>query len=111
MAEAYGVGDHVDLDDLPAREREAERPEQPSARSQDDSHRPVHERRSCEPGTPREVYRLLGPGPRTADLPRCARSHGSLVGSDHDVRVEDREKPVEVTAAQGSEEGVDDFPL
>jgi len=109
--EARRVGDHVHVDDLPLREREGDDPEQSSTRSQDDSHRTVHERNSREPGPAPEVERLPGPGPRTADLPRCARSDGSLVGPDHDVRVEHREKPVEVPAAQGSEEGDDDFSL
>lgn len=69
LAEARGIGDHVDLDDLPAREREAEHPEQPSTRNEDDSHRTVHERRSCEPGTSREGERALSPGPRAALRP------------------------------------------
>jgi len=33
------------------------------------------------------------------------------VGSENDFRVEQREKCAEVTAARGSEEGVDDFAL
>jgi hypothetical protein len=33
------------------------------------------------------------------------------VGSDHDVWIENRKKRVEVTAARGSEEGVDNFSL
>ena len=100
LAKARGVGDHVDLDDLPVREREPEDPKQPSSWSHDGSDRPVHERRSCESGTPREGERLLGPDPRTTDLSRCTRTHGSVVGSDHDVRVEQREQRVEVTRAR-----------
>ena len=96
LAKALGVGDHVDLDDLPACDREAECPKQPSTRSHDNSHRPVHKRRSCEPGMARKGDRPLGPGPRTADLSRCARR---AVGSNHDVRIEHSDERVEVTTA------------
>src|SRR5947208_3512344 len=37
--------------------------------------------------------------------------HGRLVGSEHDIWVEYREKRVEVTAARGSEKGIDHFSL
>src|SRR6266566_9616445 len=37
--------------------------------------------------------------------------HDRLVGSEHDIWVEHREKCVEVTAARGSEESVDYFSL
>src|SRR4051794_41792772 len=37
--------------------------------------------------------------------------HGSAVGSEDDVRVEEREKCVEFAAAGGSEEGVDNLSL
>ena len=38
----------------------------------------------------------------------CARTDGYVVGAEHDVRVEHREQRVEVAAARGGEEGVDD---
>jgi hypothetical protein len=50
-----------------------------------------------------------GHGRRTADLRRCARRHGSAVGSKHDVRDEQLKERVEVTAARGRKEGVDHF--
>jgi hypothetical protein len=52
LVEVLEVGDHVDLDDLPACDREAEYCEQPSAWSDDDSNGAVHECRLCGPGTP-----------------------------------------------------------
>ena len=72
LAEAFGVGDYVDLDDLPASDRKTECTKQPSTRSHDDSHRSVYERQSCEARAARVGERSLGPSPRTADLPRYA---------------------------------------
>ncbi len=46
-----------------------------------------------------------------ADLPGRSRRHGTAVGSEHDVRVEHREQLLEVTAARGGEEGIDDRSL
>jgi hypothetical protein len=109
LAEALGVGNHVDLDDLPAAGGEAENHKEPSTRSDGDSHGSVDERRSCGPGTP--LGRHPRHGRRTTDLPRLARRHGCVVGSEHDFRVEHRDERVEVAAARGSEEGVDDFSL
>jgi hypothetical protein len=102
LAKALGVGEYVDFDDLPAHDREAEYDTRPSAWSPHGSRGSVHKRRLCGPGMPREG---LGHGRRTTDLARCACLHGCAVGSEHDVRVEHREKRVEVTASRGSEEG------
>ncbi len=46
LTEARGVGDHVDLDDLPACDREIEYEEQPTMLGHDDSYGSVHESRS-----------------------------------------------------------------
>ena len=103
-----GVGQDVDLDDLPARDREPEDRGRPSTRRRNDSRRSVHECRSGERAKPpREGERLLGHGRRAPDHPRCARGHGADVGSEHHVGVERREQGVEVTAAGGGQEGVD----
>src|SRR5215217_7417012 len=40
-----------------------------------------------------------------------ARTHGTAIDSQHDVRVEHREQRLEVTLARGSEEGVDGLLL
>src|SRR5215207_7628051 len=100
LAEARGVGDRVDLDDLPIPDREAEYHKEPSTRSHDDSRGSVDERRSCGPGSP--LSRPPGRGWRTMYLPRCrcAHSHGTAVCSEHDVRVEHRDKRVEVSASR-----------
>src|SRR5215217_167005 len=70
LAEARGVGEDIDLDDLPPPDREAHDRKRPSTRSHDDSRGSVHERRSYERGEPREGERLLGHRPHAADLPR-----------------------------------------
>jgi hypothetical protein len=90
LAKALGVGDHVDFDDLAARDREAEYEQQPSTRSHDDTHGSVYERYLCEAGTPREGERLLGDSRRTAGR-RRARRCGTAVRPDHDVWVEHRD--------------------
>jgi hypothetical protein len=113
-AEPCGVGEHVDFDDLPARDREAHHRNQPSPWSHDDARGTVHQCRLREPGKPREAAsgeRLLAHGPRTADQPPGAHSHGTGIGADHDIWVEHRQQRGEVTVARGSEEGVNDFPL
>src|SRR6266545_3825113 len=111
LAQACGVGEDVDLDDLPFRHREAHDRKRLSTCDDDQSRGSVHQRRMGEPGPPREAQRLLGHGPRTAYLPRCARGRGTEIGSEHDVRVEHRDQRVEVAVARGGEEGVDDRPL
>jgi uncharacterized protein YbjT (DUF2867 family) len=105
LVNALGVGDRADLDDLPATDREAEYHKEPSTRSHDDSHRSVDERRSCGPGTP--LGHPLDHGWRTTDPPRYARRRGTAVCSEHYLRVEHRNKRVEVSGARGSKEGVD----
>src|SRR5829696_4139856 len=52
LAEALGVGEDVDLDDLPPPDREAHDRKRPSTRSHDDSYGSVHERQSYEWGEP-----------------------------------------------------------
>jgi hypothetical protein len=110
-AETQGVGDHVDLGDLPTGDREAEHSKQPPTRGPDESHRPVDERQLHESGNLRECECPCGPVPRPTDLPRRTRTRQSFVYSHHDIWVEYREKAFEVTAAQGSEEGVDHISL
>ena len=89
LAEALGVGEHVDFDDPPARDREAECDTRPSARRPHQPRRAIHKRRLCGLGAPREG---LGHCGRAADLRRCAHLHGCAVGPEYDVRVEQREK-------------------
>lgn len=43
--------------------------------------------------------------------PVAPHIHGCAIGSEHDVWVEKREQRVEVAAARGGEERVDDFSL
>ena len=51
LAEAHGVGDHVDLDKLPTRNCEIEPEEQPTMPDHDDPYGSVHESKSRSLGT------------------------------------------------------------
>jgi hypothetical protein len=82
LAEALEVGDQVDLDDLPAGDREGEYDARPSGLGPHGSRRSVQERWLCEPGSPEEG---IGHGRRTADLVRRADLHGRAVGTEDDV--------------------------
>src|SRR6266568_7321515 len=108
LAKVLWVGKHIDCDNLPTSNREAEDDTQSPARSPHKSNGPVYERQFCCPGSPRE---LPGHGQRTANLLQSAHMHGCLIGSKHSIWVEHRKKGVEVTTARGSEEGVDYFSL
>ncbi len=108
MAEPHGVGDQVDGDDHPARDREAEDDTRLFARSPHGSGGPVHECRLCRASMPRQG---VGHGRRAADLARCTQMHGRGVGAEHDIWVEQRDQRVEITAARGREEGVDNVSL
>jgi hypothetical protein len=61
-AEALGVGEDVDLDDLPARYREAHDRPRHSPRGRYGPRGPVHERRLGEGGQPRVGECLTSPG-------------------------------------------------
>src|SRR5829696_5118225 len=87
-AEAVRVGEHVDLDDLPARDREAHDGYRPSVPSRHEPRGPVHERRPRKRGQPREGKRPPGNRPRATDQAR--RPRGPVVGPEHDVLVEHR---------------------
>jgi len=64
--EALRVGNQVNCDDLPVRDREAEYDLRTSMRSPHESHRSIHERQLGISRTPRE---LLSHGWRTTNLP------------------------------------------
>ena len=59
----------------------------------------------------REGERLAGDRRRAADVARRRRGQRADVGAEHDVRVEQREQRLEVAAARGREECVDDRAL
>ena len=111
VAEAVGVGEDVDGDDLPAGDREAHDRHRLSMRCGDDSGDSVHHPRLRAVGDPGEGERLPGHGRRAVDLRQSACGHGAAVGAEHHVGGEDGEERGEVTAARGGQEGVDDLAL
>jgi hypothetical protein len=102
LAESRRVSDHFNFDDLLARDLEDHYQDQPSTRSHDDTHGPVHERQLCEPGTSREGECLLSHSRCVADLVRFACRHSSTVNSNHNIRGEHRQKRLKVTVARCS---------
>ena len=102
------AGEHVDVDHLAVPDREVPRHLGPSAHRPHDADGPVDERRLGSLGTTREG---AGDRRRALGLLRRAHVHGRGIGDEHDVRVEQRHKSVEVTTAGRGEEGVDDRSL
>ena len=68
----------------------------------------MHEHPLYRPREPREHQRLLGRRSRTASDPRCARAS---IRSDYNIWIEHRDEGIEVAAAHGGEEGVNNFSL
>src|SRR6478672_9253200 len=96
LVEAVVRSEHVDVDDLAVTDREVPGDLGTSA------HRPY------EPDGAVDERSLAGDGGSAPNFLRRAHSHGGGVGDEHDVRVEQGHERVEVTAARGGEEGVDD---
>ncbi|MGH6919834.1 MAG: hypothetical protein ACREJ0_19270, partial [Geminicoccaceae bacterium] len=97
------VGDQVDPGDLPVLDRELEGDAGPSTRRLDELRQPTDQGRPRGLGTLREgVGRSRG----TPDFPRGAQLDRCVVGQDHDVGIEHREKGVEVAGPRRREERV-----
>src|SRR5262249_28793751 len=111
LAKALGVGEDVDLDDLPVPDREAHDRNWPATWRYDNAGGPVHQCRPHERGEPREGERLLGDGPSAADHRWDAHRHDPEVGLEHHIWVENRHEHSEVAIARGSEERVNDCSL
>src|SRR6266849_10765008 len=97
LTQPFRIADGLDLDDLPAPDREVEYHHEPPTRSHDHSDRPIDERRLCSPCAALDGSVRDGGG--TADLRRRATQGGS-VASQHSVRIEDCQKRVEVAVAR-----------
>jgi hypothetical protein len=109
VAEALGVGDCFDFDDLSVCDGEAKHHEEASAWGYDDSDFAIYESRlgcACT-----AFDSTIGYGCCAADLGRYAPGHGGGIGAEYDVGVKDCEKGLEVTATGGGEEGIDDLSL
>src|SRR5262245_12682832 len=105
LAQARGVGKYVDLDNLAMPDRKAHHCKRPSSwKPRNDSCGPIHQHPLRELGKLREAQRLFGHGLRAANLPRYTHHHATAIGAQHDLRVEHRQKCLEVAATRGSQE-------
>ena len=80
----------------------------PPVRPHEAAASPFDERRLAQPGPAPTNVSATAAAPRTSRV-GAHRLHRGGVGPEHDVRVEHREQRVEVAAARGGEEGVDDL--
>ena len=98
LAEAVGVGHHLDGGDPPVREAERERHPGPTAGSPDEAGDAVEQGRPGRPGATGERV-AHGRRPRTsAPAPTCT---AAVVGAEDDVGVEQGHQGVEVAVAGG----------
>jgi hypothetical protein len=108
---AFGIADGVDLDDPAVADGEAHDRDGTFWRRDDDAGSGVDQGGKHQGAGQRSAAGLSGDGLPTAYHGRPARSTGAEVRSQHDVRIEQSDKGIEVTGVAGSEEGVDDGPV
>src|SRR5262245_7552805 len=108
LAEPLRVAQDIDLDDLPAHDREGHDREQLSFEQADRPRGAVDEDRAPEKAEAREGLRLTSNLLRTAELDQSAYTR--FASEDH-LRVEDSDEPVEVTVMRSREKGVDNASL
>src|SRR5262245_49934852 len=104
----FRIGGKVNRDDLSVRDRKTECYTRLSALSPNKSRDAFDQSHLCGAGTSRQDLRHFR---GAADFCRCAHLHCCAIGSEDDVRVEQREQRGEVTAARGCKKGFHDFPL
>jgi len=108
--EPGAVGDHVDRGDRLAVDGEPQRADQPSGQADGQARRPVHQRRTDEPGAARVPERVGAYLPGAVHRRGAAGQPGAFV-AEHDLRVQHGDQRVEVTVPQRGQERVDDPPL
>jgi hypothetical protein len=111
VAQAIGIAEDFDLGDLSVCEGESECAEEAPFRSDDQADRSVDECRLCGDCATGGGDCALRPVLRAADLSHGLDRLGCSVGCDDDIRVEHGDERVEVSGAQGGEEGIDDLAL
>jgi hypothetical protein len=109
VAEAFGIGDCLDLDDFSVCDAEAKHHEEAAAWGYDNTDCSVDECWLCCTST--AACCAVGYGGCAADLCRRVRRQGSGVVSKDGVWIEYCEKRLKVTAARGRQECVDDLSL
>src|SRR5215218_1206244 len=92
-------------------DREAEYRKRSALTNHDDARRTVDQRPTAVGREPRVGGGPLGHRPRASDLPGRAREGGAWVDPEDDVRIEHSDERLEVAAARGGEERVDDLAL
>src|SRR5262245_53415363 len=91
LAQARGIGEYIEFDNLVTPDCEAhDRRRLSSRKPRNHSGGPVHQHPLCELGELRKDERLLSHGLCTANLPRHTRRHATAIGSQHDLWVKHR---------------------
>ena len=107
--DSLGPHDAVDLDDLAVTDREADNCERPSAKRDDRSRGSIHQ---GWPNLCAGEGSGAGPaGDRSRAFEDPKRALCAEVFAQDDVWIEDRDKPIEVTATRRRKEGIDDRAL
>jgi hypothetical protein len=105
LVKAVRVTHDVDLGDLPAPDREGHEREQLSSERADQPSGAIDEYRTPEQAEVRESLRL------TSYLLRATHFDGRGVDSQNHLRIEDGDKPVEVTVLRSRDKGIDNAAL
>src|SRR5262245_26413031 len=111
LAEPLRIAKDVDLGDLPVADRERQDRERLSFEHGDQPRDAVDQDRAPENPESREGQRSTRHVLRTAELGRSSGQLRTGVSSEDDIRVEDSDKPVEVTVARSHDKGVHNASL
>ncbi|GLV54082.1 hypothetical protein KDH_09310 [Dictyobacter sp. S3.2.2.5] len=111
LAQMFWIGNRIDGRDFAVSDGETQEEQEPSTRSNNDSHRPVYEHWLCERDAFQDLSRSPGDGLCATNLPYSASGDGYVVGSEHNIRVEYCQECVEGSFARGGEERINDFSL
>jgi len=111
VAGGGGLRDHIKLGDPAVPDLEGEHNRQMTPGCNDDSNHAVDQRRLRKPLVAGKGERLLGNRRGAVELYWSAGRRRRAIGTQHDVRIEQRYQRIEVAAARRGKERCDDLAL